>query len=76
MTGLADVYQGVVTLHIDETRVNELEKGQKVYIADQEGEILSITNSEPVVSTFTLEDGKYDYYIVTKEVRPIDFLLK
>ena len=75
LTGTADIASGVVTLHIEEGKINELKQGQKVYISGQEGQILSFNNDEPVVSTFTLDDGVYDYYIVIKEVRPIDFLL-
>ena len=76
ITGTADIAGGVVTLHVDEAKIDELKEGQKVYISGQEGQILSFNDNEPVVSTFTLADGEYDYYIVIKELRPVDFLLK
>ena len=76
ITGTADLAGGVVTLHVDEAKIEELKEGQKVYISGQEGQILSFNDNEPVVSTFTLADGEYDYYIVIKELRPVDFLLK
>ena len=76
ITGIADINNGAVTLHVDEAKLNELKEGQKVYISNQEGQILSFNDHQPVVSTFTLDDGEYDYYIVIKEIRPIDFLLK
>ena len=44
-------------------------------ISKIEGEILSFNEGEPVVSEFDLEDGEYDYYVVLKEIRPIDFLM-
>jgi len=76
ITGIADINNGMATLHVDEAKLNELKEGQKVYISNQEGQILSFNDNQPVVSTFTLDDGEYDYYIVIKEIRPIDFLLE
>ena len=76
ITGIADINNGMATLHVDEAKLNELKEGQKVYISNQEGQILSFNDNQPVVSTFTLDDGEYDCYIVIKEIRPIDFLLE
>ncbi len=75
-SGVAEINNNAVTLRVDKAKVSELEPGQKVYIANMEGEILSIVDNVPVVSSFALADGKYDYYIVLKEMRPIEFLFR
>ena len=75
LTGTADVNAGQVTLHVESSSLKKLKQGQKVYISGIEGEILSFNDKQPVVSSFTLDDGEYDYYIVI-EMKPIDFLLK
>lgn len=75
ISGKADIISGQVTLHVEETSLKKLEVGQKVYISEIVGEILSFNEGEPVVSEFDLEDGEYDYYVVLKEIRPIDFLM-
>ena len=76
ITGIASIVSGTATLNVNESKLNQLKKGQKVYISNQVGEILSFDNKQPVVSTFTLDDGKYAYYIIIGEMRPVDFLLK
>lgn len=74
--GAANIVGGEVTLTVKPADVYKLAKGQKVYISDKEGEILSINDEgQPVVSEFTLPDGEYTYKVVIKEIRPIDFLL-
>lgn len=75
LTGMASINEGQVTLVIEERSISKLQVGQKVYIAGQEGEILSIKDDQPVVSTFSLQDGDYEYYIVIGEKKPIEFLL-
>lgn len=75
LTGTANITAGQVTLVVEEKSLNKLAVGQKVYIAGLEGEILSFNDNQPVVSSFTLDDGSYEYYIVIKEMRPVDFLL-
>ncbi|MBO7573944.1 MAG: hypothetical protein J6T25_04135 [Bacilli bacterium] len=75
LTGTANISNGAVTLQIDESKLSKLKEGQKVYISGLEGQILSFNDNQPVVSSFALDDGEYDYYIVIKEARPIDFLL-
>ena len=75
ITGVANIVSGTVTLQIDESKLNKIKEGQKVYISGLEGQILSFNDNQPVVSSFALDDGEYDYYIVIKETRPIDFLL-
>ena len=75
ITGIANINNSEVTLHVEESHLTELVVGQKVYIKDKEGEILSIKDDgQPVVSNMTLDDGEYTYYIVVKEVHPFDFL--
>ena len=77
ITGKAAISSGAVSLTIEESQKPLLAAGQKVYIADKVGEILSINDGNPVVSLFDLEDGSnYTYTIVVKEMRPIDFLIK
>lgn len=75
LTGMASINEGQVTLVIEERSIRKLQVGQKVYIAGQEGEILSIKDDQPVISTFSLQDGDYEYYIVIGEKKPVEFLL-
>jgi len=75
ISGAANIVNGEVVLVVEESKISRLEVGQKVYILDQEGEILSVDNNKPVVSSFNLNDGEYTYTIVLKEIRPIDFLI-
>ena len=75
LTGMASINEGQVTLVIEERSISKLQVGQKVYIAGQEGEILSIKDDQPVVSTFSLQDGDYEYSIVIGEKKPVEFLL-
>ena len=76
ITGKAFISSGVVTLNVEESQKPRLVAGQKVYIADKVGEILSIDDGNPVVSLFDLADNEYTYTIVVNEIRPIDFLIK
>ena len=77
ITGKAVITSGEAALVVEESQKSRLAVGQKVYIADKVGEILSINDGNPVVSLFDLEDGSnYTYTIVVKEMRPIDFLIK
>ena len=76
ITGIANVNSNEITLHIEESRLNELAVGQKVYINDKNGEILSIKDDgQPVVSNMNLEDGEYTHSIVLKEIHPFEFLI-
>ena len=76
ITGSAIIESQEVTLNVSSSDLAKLEVGQKVYINDKEGEILSFNdNGQPKVSSFTLSDGSYTYTIFLKEMRPIDFLL-
>ena len=75
VSGLATINSGNVTLHVDDSDLSSLKQGQYVYISGQKGEIISINESDkqPVVSSFSLDDGEYNYYIVIDEKKPIDF---
>lgn len=75
VTGKANVKGGEVTLVIDSKVKSKLKEGQKVYINDLEGEILTFINNEPVVSYFALADGEYEYSLEV-EVKPIEYLIK
>ena len=75
ISGMANIAKGQVTLVVEEKSLSKLQVGQKVYIAGQEGEILSFKDELPVVSSFSLNDGDYEYYIVIGEKKPVDFLL-
>ena len=76
ITGIANVNSNEIILHIEESRLNKLAVGQKVYINDKNGEILSIKDDgQPVVSNMNLEDGEYTYSIVLKEIHPFEFLI-
>jgi len=75
LTGMASINEGQVTLVMEKRSISKLQVGQKVYIAGQEGEILSIKDDQPVISTFSLQDGDYEYYIVIGEKKPVEFLL-
>ena len=73
--GTAHIDSGVATLKVEESAKDSLKEGQKVYISGVEGKILSIDDGKPVVSAFALADGDYDYYIIIREIKPIQFWL-
>ena len=64
------------TLVVNDSDKSRLEVGQKIYVTNKVGEILSFNNEEPVISSFDLADGTYTCKIVIGEIRPIDFLIK
>lgn len=74
IVGSAHIDNGQTTLVVDASKKNKLAVGQKVYIAEQVGEIVSLDNDNLVVSSFSLPNGDYTYTIV-REVRPVDFLI-
>lgn len=74
IVGSAHIDNGQATLVVDPSKKNKLAVGQKVYIAEQVGEIVSLNNDNLVVSSFSLPNGDYTYTIV-REVRPVDFLI-
>ena len=73
-SGQAEVLSGAVTINMTSSELKKVKVGSKIYINDIEGEIISFTNNQPVVSNFALEDGEYTY-VAVGEARPIDFLL-
>ena len=75
ITGSASVKDGEVTLVIEPKVAPKLVKGQKVYINELEGEILTFVDDQPIVSYFALEDGEYEYSLFI-EVKPIEYLIK
>lgn len=76
ISGTADILGGMASLKLNEGDLGSLDVGQKVYISGIEGQILSFDEDrQPVVSSFALADGEYDYYIVLKEMKPIEFWL-
>lgn len=74
--GTANINEGEVTLNMESSSLEKLEVGQKVYIEKEVGTILSFDeDGQPIVSSFSLDDGDYPYYVVIKEMKPIDFLI-
>lgn len=76
LSGNAIIDDGVATLNVERRHIRDLKEGQKVVIGDQEGEILSIEDGVPTLTTFSLEDGEYKYLIYVKETTPIQFLIR
>ena len=76
ISGLANVQSGEVSLVVSDSSKSKLAVGQKVYILEQIGEIVSFSDEKPVVSGFDLQDGEYTYTVVLKEIKPIEFLIK
>ena len=77
LSGSATVTDGVATLRYKTSEAKDIKVGLKVYINDKEAEILTVfadTNTAETTS-FDLENGNYTYYVVIKEIRPLDFLL-
>ena len=76
ITGTATVTNGVAALTMDQESSSQLKEGQTVYISNTEGLLSYNDQDEPIVSNLTLDDGEYSFYIVVKEIRPIDFVIK
>ncbi|MBQ9457924.1 MAG: hypothetical protein IJU64_05410 [Bacilli bacterium] len=74
VVGTALIQNGEASLTMKEEDLVKLAVGQKVRISGQERSIISFVEGNPVISPFQLDDGKYSYSIVVKEIRPIDFL--
>lgn len=75
ISGKADVTSSQIILRVDPKDHDRLAIGQIVYILDQVGEIVSL--GDPVLAAMpsNLPEGEYDYRVVLKEAKPIDFLL-
>ena len=77
LSGSATITDGVATLRYKASDAKDIKAGQKVTINGKEAEILTVfkdTNTAQTTS-FELENGNYTYYVVVKEIRPLDFLL-
>ena len=62
--------------YLNETNLDKLAVGQKVYIGDKEAEVLSVGDDGKVkVSQVPIADGDYDCYVVIRQIKPISFLL-
>lgn len=75
LTASASIVDQAVTLHVEESKLSQLKEGQKVYISGLEGQIVSLADKQPVVSSFALSDGDYVCYIVLRDAHPIDFFI-
>ncbi len=75
VSGTATLSNGIAVLHIKDADLKKIKEGQKVYISNAEGEIVSFVDNKPIASTFDLSDGEYSYYVVVGEMKPIDFWL-
>ena len=72
--GTATLVGGEATLNIEEKNLSKLKVGQKVVISSKEGKIEEINeDGYPIISNFELNDGDYEYYIVIKTIKPIDY---
>ena len=76
ITGTAIITNGVAALTVDQKSSSQLKEGQTVHISNIEGLLSYNDQDEPIVSNLTLDDGEYSFYIVVKEIRPIDFIIK
>ena len=73
--GEARINGGILSIEIDEKRLNELSVGQVVYVGSCEGVIKSIgEDNKPIISGIDLEDGEYSYTIILKTIHPIEYL--
>lgn len=73
--GKANVSMNKASLVVEESELEKLVIGQKVYIANQEGKLAFDEDNKPVVYNVSLENGQYDYSIIIKEKAPIEFLI-
>ena len=73
VAGMATLYHGEASLHVEESDLKKLAVGQKVLIGGKEGVIESYQGETLKLSTFDLADGEYDCYVVLYEKRPIEF---
>ena len=73
--GEARINGGILSIEIDEKRLNELSVGQVVYVGACEGVIKSIgEDNKPIIGGINLEDGEYSYTIILKTIHPIEYL--
>ena len=76
LTGSASLVANKASLHIKEKDLAKVEVGQKVYILEQVGEVISKNGDTIIASPFNLADGEqYTYTLVVRELHPINFLI-
>ena len=80
--GNAKVTSGDIALNVKEDSLSKLSVGQQVYISYKDGTVLETkiekideTSKQPIVSSITIADGDYPYYILIGMIKPIDFLV-
>ena len=76
ISGKASVSDGVATLTIRDRDADKLKEGQVVYINNLKGLLSFDDNNKPIASSYSLENGEYTCYVVIKENKPIDFLIR
>lgn len=76
LTGSASVVSNQASLQIKEKDLAKVNVGQKVYILEQVGEVISKEGNTIIASPFNLNDGEqYTYTLVVRELHPINFLI-
>ena len=65
-----------VAIYSEEESVKSIAAGQKVYIDDEAGTVLSVEDDGTVlISDMPLKDGAYKCTIVIREIKPVEFLM-
>ena len=72
--GTAEVLDGEATLHMDMEDRTKVAVGQKVVISGKEGSITFVEGESVMASILGVPSGEYQYYVVYREIRPIEFL--
>ena len=75
LTGSASLVANEASLKIKEKDLGKIEVGQKVYILEQEGKVISKDGDKVIASPFNLADGEQYTYTLFVEFRPISFLI-
>lgn len=65
-----------VAIYSEEESVKSIAAGQKVYIEDEAGTVLSVEDDGTVlISDMPLKDGAYKCKIIIREIKPVEFLM-
>ena len=65
-----------VAIYSEEESVKSISAGQKVYIEDEAGTVLSVEDDGTIlISDMSLKDGAYKCKIVIREIKPVEFLM-
>lgn len=65
-----------VAIYSEEESVKSISAGQKVYIEDEAGTVLSVEDDGTIlISDMPLKDGAYKCKIVIREIKPVEFLM-